>query len=152
MKKEDAVSEVVGIMIMLTITVVLAAVVALVATSAVGDTEKPLTAEITAVSVTGDGHIIFELISGEPFTLSDIRVVLGVREDSTKTASVAGTELKAVASSGDIIFLGDRFYLDGTPSGTGINIEGMTVSTGDHLTYRFYDSTDRPFSSGEIRI
>ena len=151
MKKEDAVSEVVGIMIMLTITVVLAAVVALAATSAVGDTEKPLTAEITAVGVSGD-EITFELISGEPFALSDIRVVLGVREDSTKTASVAGTELKAVASSGDIIFLGDRFYLDGTPSGTVINIEGMTVSHGEHLTYRFYDTTDRPFSSGEIRV
>ena len=152
MKKEDAVSEVVGIMIMLTITVVLAAVVALAATSMVGDTEKPLSAEITAVSVTGDGHIIFELISGEPFTLSDIRVVLGVREDSTETKSIAGTELKAVASSGDIIFLGDRFYLNGTISGTGINFEGMIVSSEEHLTYRFYDSTDRPFSSGEIRI
>ena len=142
MKKEDAVSEVVGIMILLTITVVLAAVVALAATSMVGETEKPLSAEITAVSVTG-GEVIFELISGEPFTLSDIRVVLGVREDSTETKSIAGTELKAVASSGDIIFLGDRFKL---------TLGGMTVSTGDHLTYRFYDSTDRPFSSGEIRI
>ena len=142
MKKEDAVSEVVGIMIMLTITVVLAAVVALVATSAVGDTEKPLSAEITAVSVTG-GEVIFELISGEPFALSDIRVVLGVREDSTKTASVAGTELTPLVSGTNTIFLGDRFKL---------TLGGMTVSHGEHLTYRFYDSTDRPFSSGEIRI
>ena len=142
MKKEDAVSEVVGIMIMLTITVVLAAVVALAATSMVGETEKPLSAEITAVSVTGDG-VTFELISGEPFTLSDIRVVLGVREDSTETKSIAGTELTPLVSGADTIFLGDRFKL---------TLEGMTVSTGDHLTYRFYDSTDRPFSSGEIRI
>ena len=142
MKKEDAVSEVVGIMIMLTITVVLAAVVALAATSMVGETEKPLSAEITAVSVTG-GEVIFELISGEPFTLSDIRVVLGVREDSTETKSIAGTELTPLVSGADTIFLGDRFKL---------TLEGMTVSTGDHLTYRFYDSTDRPFSSGEIRI
>jgi FlaG/FlaF family flagellin (archaellin) len=142
MKKEDAVSEVVGIMILLTITVVLAAVVALVATSAVGDTEKPLSAEITAVSVTGD-EVIFELISGEPFALSDIRVVLGVREDSTETKSIAGTKLTPLVSGADTIFLGDRFKL---------TLEGMTVSTGDHLTYRFYDSTDRPFSSGEIRI
>ena len=149
MKKEDAVSEVVGVMILLTITVILAAVVALAATSAVGDTEKPLTAEITAVGVSGD-EITFELISGEPFALSDIRVVLGVREDSSKSVSIPGTELEA--KTGDTIFLGDRFYLDGTPSGTGINIEGMTVSHGEHLTYRFYDSTDRPFSSGEIRI
>ena len=83
MKKDNAVSEVVGVMILLTITVVLAAVVALVATSAVGDTETPLTAEITAVSVSG-GKVTFELISGEPFAVSDIRVVLGIREDSTK--------------------------------------------------------------------
>ena len=142
MKKEDAVSEVVGIMIMLTITVVLAAVVALAATSMVGETEKPLSAEITAVGVSGD-EVIFELISGEPFALSDIRVVLGVREDSTKTASVAGTEMRSLVSGTNTIFLGDRFKL---------TLEGMTVSTGDHLTYRFYDSTDRPFSSGEIRI
>ena len=142
MKKEDAVSEVVGIMILLTITVVLAAVVALAATSMVGETEKPLSAEITAVSVTG-GEVIFELISGEPFTLSDIRVVLGVREDSTETKSIAGAELTPLVSGADTIFLGDRFKL---------TLEGMTVSTGDHLTYRFYDSTDRPFSSGEIRI
>ena len=143
MKKEDAVSEVVGIMILLTITVVLAAVVALAATSMVGETEKPLSAEITAVSVTGDGHIIFELISGEPFTLSDIRVVLGVREDSTETKSVAGTEMIPLVSGTNTIFLGDRFKL---------TLGGMTVSHGEHLTYRFYDSTDRPFSSGEIRI
>ena len=142
MKKEDAVSEVVGIMIMLTITVVLAAVVALVATSAVGDTETPLKAEITAVSVTGD-EVIFELISGEPFALSDIRVVLGVRENSTETKSIAGTELTPLVSGTNTIFLGDRFKL---------TLGGMTVSTGEHLTYRFYDSTDRPFSSGEIRI
>ena len=142
MKKEDAVSEVVGIMIMLTITVVLAAVVALAATSMVGETEKPLSAEITAVSVTG-GEVIFELISGEPFTLSDIRVVLGVRENSTETKSIAGTKLTPFVSEADTIFLGDRFKL---------TLEGMTVSTGEHLTYRFYDSTDRPFSSGEIRI
>ena len=150
MKKEDAVSEVVGIMILLTITVVLAAVVALAATSMVGETEKPLSAEITAVSVTGDGHIIFELISGEPFTLSDIRVVLGVREDSSKSVSIPGTELEA--KTGDTIFLGDRFYLDGTSTADEISFGEMKVSHGEHLTYRFYDSTDRPFSSGEIRI
>ena len=149
MKKEDAVSEVVGIMIMLTITVVLAAVVALVATSAVGDTEKPLTAEITAVGVSGD-EITFELISGEPFALSDIRVVLGVREDSSKSVSIPGTELEA--KTGDTIFLGDRFYLDGTLTADEISFGEMKVSHGEHLTYRFYDSTDRPFSSGEIRI
>ena len=141
MKKDNAVSEVVGVMILLTITVVLAAVVALVATSAVGDTETPLTAEITAVSVSG-GKVTFELISGEPFAVSDIRVVLGIREDSTRSVSIPGTALTPVVS-GNTIFLGDRFTL---------TLPGGFVSSGEHLTYRFYDTTDRPFSSGEIRV
>ena len=141
MKKDNAVSEVVGVMILLTITVVLAAVVALVATSAVGDTETPLTAEITAVSVSG-GKVTFELISGEPFAVSDIRVVLGIREDSTKSVSIPETALTPVVS-GNTIFLGDRFTL---------TLPGGFVSSGEHLTYRFYDTTDRPFSSGEIRV
>ena len=141
MKKDNAVSEVVGVMILLTITVVLAAVVALVATGAVGDTETPLTAEITAVSVSG-GKVTFELISGEPFAVSDIRVVLGIREDSTNSVSIPGTALTPVVS-GNTIFLGDRFTL---------TLPGGFVSSGEHLTYRFYDTTDRPFSSGEIRV
>ena len=142
MKKDNAVSEVVSIMIMLTITIVLVSVVALTATSTFGETEKPLSAEITAVSVSG-GKVTFELISGEPVALSDIRVVLGIREDSTKSVSIPGTDLTPLVS-GDTIFLGDRFKLTG--------FGGMIVQKDEHLTYRFYDATDRPFSSGEIRI
>ena len=150
MKKDNAVSEVVSIMIMLTITIVLVSVVALTATSTFGETEKPLSAEITAVSVSG-GDVIFELISGEPVALSDIRVVLGIREDSTKSVSIPGTALTSVVS-GNTIFLGDRFTLNGVAEGTSVKFGGMTVQKDEHLTYRFYDTTDRPFSSGEIRI
>ena len=150
MKKDNAVSEVVSIMIMLTITIVLVSVVALTATSTFGETEKPLSAEITAVSVSGD-DVIFELISGEPVALSDIRVVLGIREDSTKSVSIPGTALTPLVS-GDTIFLGDRFTLNGVAEETSVKFGGMTVQKDEHLTYRFYDTTDRPFSSGEIRI
>ncbi|MBQ3570279.1 MAG: type IV pilin N-terminal domain-containing protein [Methanocorpusculum sp.] len=142
MKKDNAVSEVVGVMIMLTITIVIAAVLALAATSMAVGGETPLTAEITAVSVSGD-DVIFELISGEPVALSDIRVVLGIREDSTKSVSIPGTDLAPLVSGDTTIFLGDRFTLD-IPDGF--------VSSDEHLTYRFYDTTDRPFASGEIRI
>ena len=150
MKKDNAVSEVVSIMIMLTITIVLVSVVALTATSTFGETEKPLSAEITAVSVSG-GKVTFELISGEPVALSDIRVVLGIREDSTKSVSIPGTALTPLVS-GDTIFLGDRFTLNGVAEETSVKFGGMTVQKDEHLTYRFYDTTDRPFSSGEIRI
>ena len=151
MKKDNAVSEVVSIMILLTITIVLVSVVALTATSTFGETEKPLSAEITAVSVSGD-EVIFELISGEPVALSDIRVVLGIREDSTRSVSIPGTDLKPLVSGDTTIFLGDRFTLNGVAEGTSVKFGGMTVQKDEHLTYRFYDTTDRPFSSGEIRI
>ena len=148
MKQDAALSSVVGVMLMLTITVVLFGVVALVATSTAGDTKTPVTAELTAVTVTDDG-VIFELISGEPVRLSDIRVVLGVREDSTKTLSLCGEpHLKGTETIG----LGDRFTLEGVPDTGGMKFDSLIVQNGDHLTYRFYDSTDRPFSSGEIRI
>ena len=148
MKKDDAISPVVGVMIMLTLTIVLFSVVALVATSSAGDTGETITAELTAVTVTDDG-VIFELISGEPVRLSDIRVVLGVREDSTKTLSLCGEpHLKGTETIG----LGDRFCLAGVPTADGMEFSTLQVSHGEHLTYRFYDSTDRPFSSGEIRI
>ena len=148
MKQDAAVSSVVGVMLMLTITVVLFGVVALVATSTAGDTKTPVTAELTAVTVTDDG-VIFELISGEPVRLSDIRVVLGIREDSTKTLSLWGEpHLKGTETIG----LGDRFCLAGVPTADGMEFSTLQVSHGEHLTYRFYDTTDRPFASGEIRI
>lgn len=150
MKEDDAVSPVVGVMIMLTITVVLFSVVALVATSFAGDTETPVTAEVTAVKVTEDG-VIFELVSGELLNLADIRVVLGIREDSTETISLWGEpHLKGV--SGETIGPGDRFVLAGVKTADGLKITTLQVSNGEHLTYRFYDATDRPFSSGEIRV
>ena len=148
MKKDDAVSEVVGVLLMLTITIILASIVALVATGTVGETEKPLVAEVTATGVINE-NVVFELLSGDSFQLSDIKVSLGIREDSTKSATVLGSSLKP---EGSLITLGDRFRLTGTSTTDGISFGGMEVSHGEHLTYRFYDSTDRPFSSGEIRV
>ena len=148
MKKDNAVSEVVGVLLMLTITIILASVVVLVATESVGDTEKPLVAEVTAAVVT-DNAVVFELLSGDSFSLSDIKVTFGIREDSTKSTSIYGSEL---VPSGGVITLGDRFRLTGTPTADGIEFGGMKVSHGEHLTYRFYDKSGKPFSSGEIRI
>ena len=148
MKKDDAVSEVVGVLLMLTITIILASIVALVATGTVGETEKPLVAEVTATGVINE-NVVFELLSGDSFQLSDIKVSLGIREDSTKSATVLGSSLKP---EGSLITLGDRFRLEGTSTADEISFGEMNVKKGDHLTYRFYDKTDRPFSSGEIRI
>ena len=148
-KTDDAVSEVVGVLIMLTVTIILVSVVAVAITGTVSDTEKPLNSQVTATAVIGD-DILFELISGDSFTLSNVKVSLGVRENSTASISIIGTNLVGV--SGDIISLGDRFRLNGTTVSEGINFGGMDVKKGEHLTYQFFDKSGRPFSSGEIRI
>ena len=148
-KTDDAVSEVVGVLIMLTVTIILVSVVAVAITGTVSDTEKPLNSQVTATAVIGD-DILFELISGDSFTLSNVKVSLGVRENSTASISIIGTNLVGV--SGDIISLGDRFRLKGTSTTDGISFGGMNVKKGEHLTYRFYDKSGKPFSSGEIRV
>ena len=150
MKQESAVSSVVGVMLMLTITVVIFGAAALVAVSIAGEAETPISAEVTAVKVT-ENSILFELVSGEPFAVSDVRAVLGVRGDSTRTVSLWGSpHLKGV--SGEMIGLGDRFSLAGETTADGMQFDTLQVSHGEYLTYRLYDTTDRPFSSGEIRI
>ena len=148
-KTDDAVSEVVGVLIMLTVTIILVSVVAVAITGTVSDTEKPLNSQVTATAVIGD-DILFELISGDSFPLSNVKVSLGVRENSTASISIIGTNL--VGISGDVITIGDRFRLNGTTVSEGINFGGMTVQKGEHLTYRFFDKSGKPFSSGEIRI
>lgn len=148
-KTDDAVSEVVGVLIMLTVTIILVAVVAVAITGTVSDTEKPLNSQVTATAVAGD-DILFELVSGDSFPLSDVKVSLGVRENSTAAISIIGTNMFGI--SGDVITIGDRFRLNGTATTDGISFGGMTVQNGEHLTYLFFDKSGRPFSSGEIRI
>lgn len=149
LKNDTAVSEVVGVLIMVTVTIILAGVVALAVTGTVSNTEKPLDSQIAVTAQVGN-DVLFELISGDSFTLSDIKVSLGIREDSTASVSVFGSALEGV--SGEVITLGERFRLNGTSTSGGISFGGMTVQNGEHLMYRFFDKTGRPFSSGEIRI
>lgn len=148
-KSDDAVSEVVGVLIMLTVTIILVGVVAVAVTGTVGSTEKPLTSQVTVSAQIGD-DLLFELISGDSFELSDVKLALGVRENSTASATITGRNLEGV--SAELITLGDRFVLNGTASADGISFGGMVVQHGEHLTYRFFDKSGKPFSSGEIRI
>lgn len=106
LKNDTAVSEVVGVLIMVTVTIILAGVVALAVTGTVSNTEKPLDSQIAVTAQVGN-DVLFELISGDSFTLSDIKVSLGIREDSTASVSVFGSALEGV--SGEVITLGERF-------------------------------------------
>ena len=72
--KEDAVSPVVGVMLMLTVTIILAAVFATAAGSVFSKDAEPVNAELIYVKEDADKYI-FEMKSGEPFTLSALKIV-----------------------------------------------------------------------------
>jgi FlaG/FlaF family flagellin (archaellin) len=149
-KKEHGVSEVVGVLLMLTVTILLVSSVAIIMNNSVETTEKPITADIVATDI-DDGNVILELISGDSFSLDLISIKLGIREESDKSVILKGDSFESYTNS-RIISLGDRFKIRGEQNGTTIKIENFLVSKGKHLMYTIYDSTGKPISSGEILV
>lgn len=149
-KKEHGVSEVVGVLLMLTVTILLVSSVAIIMNNSVETTEKPITADIVATDI-DDGNVILELISGDSFSLDLISIKLGIREESDKSVILKGDSFESYTNS-RFISLGDRFKILGEETGTTIKIENFLVSKGEHLMYTIYDSTGKPISSGEILV
>lgn len=156
-QKDDAVSEVIGVLLILSITIILVGVVALLANGVVVDNEVPITANIVATEV-DNGSVIFELISGDSFSLDDIRLRLGIRENTSQyiiLTRIMEDDLHEyfVSDSGDImISLGDRFRVVGTNTTSKINFGAFSVNKGQHLSYVFFDKTGAPLSSGVILV
>ena len=149
-KKEHGVSEVVGVLLMLTVTILLVSSVAIIMNNSVETTEKPITANVVATDI-DDGNVILELISGDSFSLDMIHIKLGIREESDKSIILKGDSFEAYTNS-RIISLGDRFKILGENNGTVIKLDNFIVSKGKHLMYTIYDSEGKPISSGEILV
>jgi archaeal type IV pilus assembly protein PilA len=124
-KHAEAVSPVVGVMLMLAVTVMIAAVVSAYAGGFSGDTEKSPQSSIRAVPDLDHHRIYFEHNGGDPFMLSSINVVL--RENDNKTSlsltDAWGGRVKGfsevgstVAGNDTTIKAGDTFYIEGQDS------------------------------------
>ncbi|HJJ28795.1 MAG TPA: type IV pilin N-terminal domain-containing protein [Methanocorpusculum sp.] len=138
--KESAVSPVVGVMLMLIVTVILAAVFAAVsgAIFSSGNT-NPVQAEIVFGEIDGDGNYIFELKSGDAFSLSQIKLVYGLRENNSAHDTKTFSE-----SDGSVTLDNCRFSAPGPE---------FSPAAGNHLTYSFYDiKSGTLVSAGEILI
>ena len=129
--KEDAVSPVVGVMLMLTITIILAAVFAAAAGSVFSKDAEPVNAELVYVKAVED-DLIFEMKSGEPFTLSSLKIVY-TTPDNAENHAVFNLE-------GGGVRVGERFSVT-KPSFSG------------SVIYQFYHvDSGLLVSSGEIRV
>ena len=129
--KEDAVSPVVGVMLMLTVTIILAAVFAAAAGSVFSKDAEPVNAELVYVKAVED-DLIFEMKSGEPFTLSSLKIVY-TTPDNAENHAVFNLE-------GGGVRVGERFSVT-KPSFSG------------SVIYQFYHvDSGLLVSSGEIRV
>ena len=138
-KKDEAVSPVVGVMLMLTITVLLAGVFAAAASGLFsGGMDKPANAEINYLSSV-DNNYLFEMTAGETISLSRLKAVFTLRDDKTKQQTVTGTEMHT--SHADSVSLGDM-----------LQVTKPDFADGDkYIVWMFYDTkSGKLLSSGEI--
>ena len=112
-KKEDAVSPVIGVMLMLVVTIVIAAVVAAFAGGLSSDVEMAPTAALD-IDVKSDGTVKIEHLSGETLTNEKITIKVTDANGNSKGTGNLGTQgvltpgsTKAITLTGESIGLGD---------------------------------------------
>ena len=150
MFNENAVSPVVGVMLMLSVTVLIAALVSTYAGGFSGSVEKTPKSTIRAVPDLSRDRISFEHNGGDPFLLSSIKIVL--QEHDNKTAfsfNDAGSSLvrnfSEVGSGSNVIDstiqAGDMFFADGEGIGshTGMRFGDVILKNDTQVTWLVVD-------------
>jgi len=160
----DAVSPVVGVMLMLAVTVMIAAIVSTYAGGFSGGAEK---SPQSSIRVTPDLHlhrIYFEHNGGDPFTLKSVNIVLQAGDNKTSFSALdAGSskvrKFEAVGNSGSSTDLtlkaGDTFFIEGDDfgSGSGIQFGNMILTNTTQITWLVVDKdTSKTISMGEFYL
>ena len=135
-KREYAVSPVVGVMLMLVVTIIIAAVVAAFASGVVGHTSKAPQASISATFTAppNGNQSIFTNNGGDPFDLNDIRVVLQDESAGGSAPTKTSLTLEDNATSNCILF-----HKVGDTSSTVIRPGDSFVIVGAGVNYPAYN-------------
>ena len=115
-KKEDAVSPVIGVMLMLVVTIVIAAVVAAFAGGLGSDVEMAPTAALD-IDVKSDGTVKIEHLSGE--TLTNEKITIKVTDANGNSQGTGNLGTQGVFTPG---------------STTEITLTGASIGLGDYVT------------------
>jgi archaeal type IV pilus assembly protein PilA len=158
----DAVSPVVGVMLMLAVTVMIAAIVSTYAGGFSGSAEKGPQSTIQATPDIGLHRIYFEHNGGDPFMLSSIKVILRANDNKTSLSLIdAGGSLvknfTEVGNTGDsidtTIMAGDTFFIEGEGSGTEIKFGSMILTNNTKITWLVVDKeTSKTISMGSFYL
>ena len=126
-KKEDAVSPVIGVMLMLVVTIVIAAVVAAFAGGLGSDVEMAPTAALD-IDVYSNGEVKIESLSGETLITKDITIKVTGTDGSSKGSGVLFDSDTADTTKG---YAGAAFAPGTT---TFVTLSGSSVAKGDYVT------------------
>jgi FlaG/FlaF family flagellin (archaellin) len=139
---DEAVSEVVGVMIMLVVTILLVSIVGASASGLISDDKTPASAELVFAGYSGN-DLIFEHRAGDPLTLSSMKLVLGVRDNMTRNIPLNASSF--TSTGGSSVQIADRILISFDTS--------TLASPGEYVTYQFYDIESQSLvSSGEILV
>lgn len=164
-KTDDAVSPVVGVMLMLVVTIIIAAVVSAFAGGIGGDTKSTPQASFGVEVDLSNNATIFDHRGGDTLDLNEIAIVFG--QDDTKITltrlDVGSSRCEAFEKVGDlgtIIRPGDRFIIQGEGfdytelgMGSGIAYGSMTIADNKRASWTIMDrSSNTPIASGTFFI
>jgi archaeal type IV pilus assembly protein PilA len=163
-KHSDAVSPVVGVMLMLAVTVMIAAVVSTYAGGYSDGAEKTPQSTIRVTPNVDQHRIYFEHNGGDTFLLSSVNVVLRSGDNKTSLSvndigSSKLNEFEEVGSSGGssdtAVKAGDTFYIEGKGIGsdTGIKFGSMILRNNTQITWFVVDKeTSKTISMGSFYL
>lgn len=161
----DAVSPVVGVMLMLAVTVMIAAVVSTYAGGFSGSAEKSPQSSIRATTALHEHRIYFEHNGGDPFMLGSVSVVL--RQHDNKTALSQADANRGIvrnfsevgssaAFSDSTIQAGDEFYIEAAEwggDGAWMKFGSINITPDIQTTWLVIDrETGKTVSTGTISL
>jgi FlaG/FlaF family flagellin (archaellin) len=151
-------------MLMLSVTVMIAAVVSTYAGGFSGGAEKSPQSTIRVTPDLDQHRIYFDHNGGDPFMLSSINVVLRSRDNKTSLSAndVDSSTLRAfeeVGSNGigadTTVKAGDTFFIEGEGigSGTGMKFGTMILTNNTRITWLVVDkATSKTISMGSFYL
>ncbi len=122
--KDEAVSAVVGVMLMLTVTIIIAAVISAYAGGLGGTKDK--SSQVTFTASVSAPYITFDHMGGDAVSLDDIRVILDqenrrISITESNIDKVDGYNLTRKGSPGNIVLSGDAILLEGVSNGSNLD-------------------------------
>lgn len=157
-RNENAVSPVVGVMLMLVVTIVIAAVVSAFAGGLSEGTKKAPQCTVQAIPDIRNHQVTFEHKGGDPFSLDEVEIVFQIKDEKISLSprdvgdSCVAFNMSS-GSTGTMVKPGYSFVVVGSTPGwiNGITYGPTTLTEDSRVTWSLLDKrSSKTIGSGEF--